>query len=417
MDKINSKLYCAWADKGLAMHNSGAALLCCHSREFLKDDQGKTIYWHTHTLNDAWASPTRKQIQDSLHRGEKHTNCAACWAEEAAGTSRRTSNLHVLDDAESIVHDVPRLLDLKLGTVCNLSCRTCNPYVSSKWVRDWWLVFDKNDPNSRFQDYNSYVSDKFRTSNLSYDDENKKFWNQLNDWLPYAHYIDIYGAEPMLIHRLFDVLNHSVAMGYNARQTLHFNTNATIWNQSYIDTLSKFKKVYFDLSIDGLYDHYDYIRNGETWSVVAENLKRYQEFRDQYEGTHPVSICITVSFLNIYYLNEIAEYFHDWYIHFNMAHQPQHVSIKALPREVKEKIKEKFSSSTDPKFASMIRPVLDYMDQDFENDPFSKLYKNGVWAELVRSTNELDRIRNQDFAKTFPEFYQLIEPYFTRPTE
>lgn len=408
----DAKLYCNWAARGLALHNSGGALVCCHSRTFLRDNNNQQIFWHTHTLDDAWASPTRQEIHRALEQGIQHPNCNACWDEENVGGKSRRQWHNSLDIDYSGPYNVPLLLDLKLGNICNLSCRTCNPYVSSRWMKDWWEVFDKNNQASQFKDYDDYIGRTFGTGRASYDDDNEQFWKSLNDWLPHAQYIDIYGAEPTLIHKLFDILQHSIDSGYNKNQTLHFNTNCTIWNQQYIDILSQFKQVYFDLSIDGLYGHYDYIRNGETWNVVLANFEQYKEFSKQYTQ-HPVSVCITVSIFNIYYLDEIYAYFENQLnTHFNMAHMPLHVSIKALPRPVKEIIKEKITRRGSEQYLRDLAPILSYMDEELTVEQTGYHYPQGVWSEVVRSTNELDMLRKQSFKDTFPEFYTILEPYF-----
>jgi MoaA/NifB/PqqE/SkfB family radical SAM enzyme len=407
----DSKLYCNWADRGLALHNSGGALLCCHSRTFLKDSNNQQIFWHTHTLDDAWSSTTRKEIQNALESGVQHPNCNACWdVENTGGQSRRQSHSsHVIDYSNTV--DSPLLLDLKLGNVCNLSCRSCNPYVSSKWVKDWWLTVDSKKEDNPYPTFNEYSTEKFGSWRLSYSDDNTTFWNKLREWLPHAQYIDIYGAEPMLIHKLFDILEYSIAQGYNKKQHLHFNTNCTIWNQRYIDILTKFKKVFFDLSIDGLYNHYDYIRNGETWEVVLENISRYDQYRKQYL-INPVSICITVSFFNIYYIDEVFEYFEQrgWLVHFNMAHLPQHINLKIIPQPVKQAIREKLLRSTSHKFLQEVASILTYMDETLEPNAWD--YEKSLWSELVRITTELDVIREQNFAHTFPEFYNLVSPFW-----
>jgi len=410
----DSKLYCNWADRGLALHNSGGALLCCHSRTFLKDSNNQQIFWHTHTLDDAWSSTTRKEIQNALEFGVQHPNCNACWdVENTGGQSRRQShNSHVAIDYSNTV-DSPLLLDLKLGNVCNLSCRSCNPYVSSKWVKDWWLTVDSKKEDNPYPTFNQYSTEKFRSWRLSYSDDNNTFWNKLREWLPHAQYIDIYGAEPMLVHKLFDILEYSIAQGYNKKQHLHFNTNCTIWNQRYIDILTKFKKVFFDLSIDGLYNHYDYIRNGETWEVVLENISRYDQYRKQYL-INPVAICITVSFFNIYYIDEVFEYFEQrgWLVHFNMAHLPQHINLKIIPPPVKQAIREKLLRSTSRKFLREVASILTYMDETLEPNAWD--YKKSLWSELVRITTELDVIREQNFSNTFPEFYNLVSPFWVQ---
>jgi MoaA/NifB/PqqE/SkfB family radical SAM enzyme len=395
----------------MALHNSGGALVCCHSREYLKDQNGQLIFWHTHSLEDAWNSPTRKEIQSALEAGIQHSNCGACFDEEnVGGTSRRQAHNN-LQINYSDRDDTPILLDLKLGNVCNLSCRTCNPAVSSRWIRDWWEIFEK-DNNERFNNYDEYVKGMFIPGKLSYSDDNEKFWSSLNSWVAHAQYIDIYGAEPMLIRRLFDILQYCIDQGYSKNQVLHFNTNCTIWNQKYIDILSQFKQVYFDLSIDGLNQHYDYIRNGETWDVVADNLKKYSDFKNQYPQ-HSVSICITVSIFNMYYLDEIFDYFNrqKWNIHFNLAHMPLHVNIKALPPGVREIIKNKLLRSTSTAFLSNIAPIISYMEEELQGNQNlnGRAYKHGAWNEFLRSVVELDQLRNQDFKSTFPEFAKLLE--------
>lgn len=420
------KLYCPWADKGLALHNSGAALVCCHSRSFLKDQNNEKIFFSTHSLEDAWNSPTRKEIQDALDRGEQHENCAACWGEENAGhTSRRLSTIKQLKDMKFSPPDtdLPLLLDLKLGNVCNLSCRTCNPYVSSKWAKDWWQVFESKN-NNEFNDYKEYSDIIFKTSRDSYKDDNTGFWNKLNKWLPHVTYIDVYGGEPFLTHKLFEVLKDNMHPEKSLEHIkyLHINTNATVWNQDYIDIATKTHHTHFDLSIDGLYDHFDYIRNGETWSTVEKNIENFLNLRTNVVPGEPwpennivfVSVVITVSYLNVYYLDSIYEYFKNKgvYVHFNLAHTPLHVNIKALPPEVKKIVINKLRLNSNEEFQQQITPVIEYLEQDFVHDTFAKKYDQSVWKEMIRITNELDKIRDQDFKTTFPEFWEIVKPYW-----
>lgn len=426
------KLYCPWAHKGLALHNSGAALVCCHSRSFLKDENDEKIFFSTHSLEDAWNSPTRKEIQTSLDQGEQHENCAACWGEENAGHhSRRLGTLYQIQEIEdqgnialdSESKNLPLLLDLKLGNVCNLSCRTCNPYVSSKWVKDWWKVFESKN-NNEFDNYKDYSDVIFRSSRESYNDNNNKLWDTLDEWIPSIAYIDVYGGEPFLTHKLFEILQKNMHpdTALEHIQYLHINTNATVWNQDYIDIATKTHLTQFDLSIDGLYDHFDYIRNGETWSTVEENIEKFLNLRTSVNpgGFWPennivfVSVVITVSYLNVYYLESIYKYFKDRgvHMHFNLAHTPLHVSVKALPDPVKKIVTDKLSSSTDGDFVSAIQPVINYLNQDFVHDTFAKNYEQSVWKEMIRITNELDEIRNQDFKTTFPEFWEVVKPYW-----
>ncbi len=71
-------LYCVWADSGIALHNSGRCLLCCHSQTYLRDPEGQEIFLDTHTMEQAWNSSTRYEIKRDLEQGIQHPNCSAC---------------------------------------------------------------------------------------------------------------------------------------------------------------------------------------------------------------------------------------------------------------------------------------------------------------------------------------------------
>ena len=125
MSKTN--LRCVIADTGLGLHNSGRCYLCCHSRTYLKDDNGQEIYLDSSTLQDAWNSPTRVEIQHALNNNIEHPNCTACWEDEHAGKQSRRNYFNESWGHLSVRSDQPQLLDLKMGNTCNMKCRTCNP--------------------------------------------------------------------------------------------------------------------------------------------------------------------------------------------------------------------------------------------------------------------------------------------------
>jgi sulfatase maturation enzyme AslB (radical SAM superfamily) len=390
-------LYCAWASSGLALHNSGRCLLCCHSQTYLKDENNEEIYLDSGTIEQAWHSPTRKQIQDDLENGIQHPNCSACWNEEAAGrTSRRQVANQQFKDVNSDAKK-PLLVDLKPGNTCNLACRTCWPEVSSKWYRDYWEIEDKK----RFPEYKLYL-DRWSRIRTSYDRDNLKLWSDLDYWLEDVIYFDIYGAEPMLLSNVFDILKKSVDSGKSKEQSLHINTNATIWNQNYIDILTHFKQVVLDLSIDGIGDHYDYIRYGETWNNVEPNIERYRQLANLHKNIK-IHVCITVSSLNVLYSKQIQQYFCDRKIStfFNMVHHPQYINVRSLPSPVKQLIRQ-ILEGQEPDW--QINGVLNFMDMPIENQA-------DLWKKFWEVTEKLDQLRNQNIKNTFPVLYAIIKPY------
>lgn len=398
MDK-NSDLYCLWADAGLALHNSGRALLCCHSRTYLKDNNGQDIYWHTHDLQDAWSSTTRLEIQQALSRGHRHQNCKACWDEEDAGRpSRRIEHNRINHHINSLPHG-PKVLDLKLGNTCNLACRHCWPEVSSKWINDYYEISVRPTGISK-QDYLR----RWDSIQLSYDRENLRLWDKLRQWITDVEYVDIFGAEPMLLSRLFDILGYCVDTGISIKQSLHINTNATVWNQDYINTLTKFQQVQIDLSIDGIGPHFDYIRYGETWDTAEKNIQRYLDLQRHCPNIR-IAICITVCSLNVLYIGRMLEYFNQLKIpaFINLVHIPEYLNIRCLPDTVKTQVVGNLQASYN--INSFERELLNQL-MNFIQLPHDRSPDH--WLDFCDKTRRIDQLRSQDYRTTFPEMWNLV---------
>lgn len=410
---------CVWAEQGLALHNSGGALLCCHSRTFLQDNNGQRIFWHTHSIDDALNSATRRDIQSALSRGEQPQNCEACFSvENAGGQSRRQAHNRLFDGHKPVP---VRMLDLKLGNICNLSCRTCNPYVSSKWYSDWWAVIDQH--KHEHDSYRDYLDDKYLTSKLAYNNNNTHFWQSLAALIPGVDYIDIYGAEPMMIDQLWHVLSDTVRSSEHCDKSVHFNTNCTIWDQERIDILDRFREIYIDLSIDGLDTKFEYLRNGANWQTVLANIDRYRAWAEKRwsrgRDIH-INICITISLFNILDLPEITSFFDHRKIswHINHAHMPHWVNFKILPDDIKKRVSQYLEATKPGKskhYHDMIdRDVIAYMNMPLENpnagmqEP-SHVYQQRMFQEWMRVTKELDSRRGQDFEQTFPKLYEMVK--------
>lgn len=406
----SSKLYCVLADKGLGLHNSGRTYLCCHSRKYLEDEQGQQIYLDTHTLEDAWASPTRREIQQALENEQEHPSCQACWDDEHAGKKSRRQWHNSMDHPVIDREDQPQILDLKMGNTCNMRCRTCNPEVSSQWYREDWEL--TAGPREQIL-YPEYLK-RWRRIPASYSDDNRALWDTMRRWIPNTVYIDYYGAEPMLIKKNFEVLEHAVEQGRASKIDLHFSTNGTIWNQELEDLLSQFRRVLFDISIDDIGSRCGYIRYSSDWDLVSANLQSFLRARKKHRHFH-FSVCVTVNSLNVFYLDEIFDYFTyvDLPVNFNMLHLPWHLNIKTLPVAIKRHVAHKLNGHTT-------LPTASQWHQDYWRDHqpvvvnFLNTEVDGqaiYWQEFEYYLRGLDRTRDQQFEQALPEFARLVKPW------
>ena len=406
-----SNLYCILADKGLGLHNSGRTYLCCHSRKYLEDAQGEQIYLDTHTLEQAWTSPTRREIQESLENNQEHASCQACWDDEHAGKKSRRQWHNSMNHPVTDRDDQPQILDLKMGNTCNMKCRTCNPEVSSQWYReDWELAAQPAEGVS----YPEYLK-RWRRIPASYSDNNQDLWNTMSKWVPNTVYIDYYGAEPMLIKKNFDVLQTAVDQGTAKDIALHFSTNGTVWNDELENLLKQFKRVYFDLSIDDIEDRCGYVRYSSTWDLVSANLERFLQAQ-RTNKNFQFGVCITVNSLNVYYLDEIFDFFAKKGLgcNFNMLHLPYQLCVKSLPDAVKTAITDKLSKyvTGDDIGPWHQRYWKDHCEivLNFLNTPMEGQQHH--FREFHRYTRGLDLSRDQTFETALPEFAELIKPWF-----
>lgn len=412
MDK--SGLYCVIADRGLGLHNSGRTYLCCHSRKYLEDQEGEQIYLDTHTLEDAWASPTRQEIQTALEQGVEHASCQACWDDEHAGKKSRRQHFNDLDLPVTGRADQPEIFDLKMGNTCNMRCRTCNPEVSSQWYReDWEITAGPREGIS----YPEYLK-RWRRIPASYSEDNQALWSTMRTWIPNAVYIDYYGAEPMLIRKNFEVLQHAVDQGRAGHMDLHFSTNGTIWEDEHEHLLRQFRTVYFDISIDDIKDRCGYIRYSSNWDLVGSNLEKFLDARRR-NPNFVLCVCVTINCLNIYYIDEIFDFFAPLRIgiNFNMLHLPYHLNVKILPDEVKQVIANKIRAyQPDPNnmspyqyqyWQNSVAVLIDFMNSTAED-------QERYIKDLHHYTRSLDRSRDQDVAMALPEFAAVMRPWFDR---
>lgn len=380
--------YCCLTKIGLSSQNGGYASVCNQSKNFFYDNNNAIIRFDTHSLHDAWNSPTRKEIDTSLTNGIRHPNCQDCWDEEDAGRTSKRQHHNIEFGSVDSLPNQPRAIILKPGNTCNLGCRHCHPSVSSGWYRDAHKLENKTTKYSDWLKQFSHIKD-------SYNSDNNNFWKVLDDWTPNLVYYDLFGGEPLLTPRLYKNLESSAINGYAKNQIIHINTNGTIWLDNFNNVFSKFKKVYFDISSDGINEQFEYMRYPAKWQEFTENLNKYKLLSTKYPNIF-VSITVTVSLYNILYLPRIVSYYESlgFTVSLNLLHTPTFMNIRVAP----SKIKSYLSNFLDK---NKFQNIINFLNIDYQNDRI-------LFDEFVQHTKKVDKIRNQEFGKIFPEMAQLI---------
>ena len=82
-----------------------------------------------------------EKLRQQFKNGERPLSCESCWQEESVGkTSKRMNSLykmkHSLQKWTPNSEPTLKFIDFKLGNVCNLKCRICGSWSSSKWAQE-----------------------------------------------------------------------------------------------------------------------------------------------------------------------------------------------------------------------------------------------------------------------------------------
>jgi len=318
----------------------GKCKVCCLSYETIPD-----IDLKTNTLTEAFNSPYMNNLRQSFLNGEKPSNCNRCWAEEESG--RTSKRMHSENRLREILGNYTftssndgnlLFLDLKLGNICNLKCRICGSFSSSKWAQEEMDIYPGNE------------SARENLALGRWPRESQKFWEDLKNILENTRYFEFTGGEPFLIDEHFDLLQIAVDMGYAKDIEIHYNTNTTTFPKRGLTIWPHFKLVEIALSIDDIGARFEYQRYGAKWDIVEKNLKNFRDLRDKNKNI-VLQLCLTVNALNFYYIDEILNWVpHQMfnYHYLNVVHDPPHFCIKNLNDDAKEMITRKISQANIP---------------------------------------------------------------------
>jgi hypothetical protein len=404
-----SKTYCVMPHVGMGLQNEGDYCCCNLTKESWKDNTHQVIHVYSHPLKTAFKSYTRKLISSALDRGIRHPACQACWdLEDAGAPSGRQQFNEIFGDLE-ITKTQPRVLIIKPGNTCNFACRMCNPVTSSSWYADghelekinlgsssWYS--GEGDSNAADLSFNEYTK-TFETVRQSFNRDNEEFWLTLKEWIPNLEYIDIYGGEPFLSPAMFDLLEHGVTSGASKNVNLNLHTNASILNQTYAKILTQYKKVGFNLSIDSMIpEQFSYIRHKGDFDLTVKNSKKFLEIFQSCPNVN-ASITLTVTPLNVFYVDQTLEDLNREFnipVSINIVTTPEY-DIRHLPIPVKNML---ISTLNNDKIVNFLQQTIPGCDVE--------------WPKFCRATDKLDQLRNQSFAHTFPEWWNILEPYWAK---
>jgi len=303
-----------------------------------------------------------EKIRTDMLNSRRPKECSKCWKNEDAGikSDRQIKNetLGVLEDVsiQSLKEDCDQgrfgisMLRVVTNNTCNATCVTCNSSLSSSWG----ILERKNNikPSKswkiKLQDF-TYQLDHSRLQVAAFQ-----------------------GGEPFLSSTNFNLLDQILDHGNNDC-FVSFLTNGSFdltKQQKYI--LSKFKKLNFCFSIDGIGPVFEYMRHPLSWNKTLNNVKWAQD------NNIDVSVSYTISNVNLWYYTQTTAWFQEQGINFlhNLVDYPAHFQPSALPENVKDRI-----IADNPDVAKLLDSHTEQDDRNYQQF-LAEIQKQDRWKGI-----------------------------------
>lgn len=345
---------------------------CCLSTSILEIPQNVEDIWHSEKLTEI------RKIND---KNVWLKECQQCERVENAGIkSFRQSMIEGLGLEKNL--SGPQRIDLLFDRGCNLACRTCGPPSSTLWIKH---LKDAGIP--------VYINPQANNNAETI----KKILTTLD--LSNLKQIQFCGGETLLGNTYWNVaeLITELVPDAHERILLGFQTNGTQpIEEKYYRIIEKFNLVKFMISIDGTHDRFEYLRWPASWNQTVDNIFN---IREKAPSNVMFYIQECTSNLNLYYFNEVGNWINDNFSTNRYGDKTDHATQLAKHNylEVNTITQEYFDVLHNTQMAK-------FLSVDWQENP-EKIHN------FIKETEKFDKLRGQDWKKTFPEVANFYSRY------
>ncbi len=422
LNEKNSKTICPLAWNHSFVNQDGSYQLCCTSEEF--DNHLRDINGNILKIEDGKSpievlnSETLKSIRLQMLDGKWPDACRRCLiSEKSGGVSRREiefkayndkidSFLNSTNDDGSVNKVDITSLDYRLGNLCNLQCRMCNPRSTKLWIGEWNELKPIEEQFSP-EVMDSYTKYNWIDSEFLIQDFEHKAQN-----LEHIHFA---GGEPLLVPQMAKILQKCIDSGNAKNIVVTYNTNLTILPKKILELWKQFKGIKILASIDGIGELNHYIRYPANWENIEKNLKFIEENHKEY-NIWECMLSTTVQILNIHRLDEIYDYLTQFKFivpvpNLVMLYMPHYFQPCNLPPELKLIATKKLILIKMEK----INTVPEHYKYLVENiDSILKVmnsydgYSNNGFEQFKKFQSQFDERKKLALLKSNPEFKKYL---------
>ena len=375
----------------LSTDTNGSLRPCCKFSQPQLHQKHKMPFMYEGRLDELWNSKNFKSLRQDFIDGKQPKECEICWNEENNNVRSYRENL--IDwfksswehcDFTNVEAPPPTSFDFKVTNLCNMKCRICGPTASS-------LFFEEAKSYMRLTYNEAYLKDNKITQT-----NNREIFLK---WLPHIKRIEITGGEPLVSPENKEMIKLICDQGHADHIDLQVTTNGKLFIPKFNEYLKQFERVIISLSIDDITDRFEYHRYPSNWKKVKSNIDDYIKLDKDNHNIQTYLYC-TVSNYNIFYLDEYCDYFS--YLpknqyNFGLLFYNDYWCIQNLHPYIKEIILDKLSDY------EKLHPVINFLSGKGKD----------LTKKFLIETSKFDRLRQQQFSTTFPEWYDILSMHRT----
>ncbi len=240
----------------------------------------------------------------------------------------------------------------------------------------------------------------------------KEPWYQQHDWIVNELFknpeqlkgIHLSGGEPMIQKQVEDIINFCIDQDIAKNIYLQFNLNCTVLPDRMLEKISKFKRLFLALSIDGYGPWWEYIRFPGKWSITKKNIEKLVQLPGARVMLVPV--LMTYNVLNILELFEYAEEIEVECLMYPLL-TPWPLDVSFLPASIKHLAAERFRDFAQQDCSKLTHDHLLQM-ADYLESSEDKCTEDSFQTFML-FTNDLDAGRGQNFCELHSEFLSLLD--------
>lgn len=345
---------CAAIDHGVTFYQSGKIAPCC----MIDYSYGKDI------------SLLGQDPFEDLRTETPPKVCYKCIEAERHGLYSYRQGLNARKQSVSGI----QFVDIRNSNLCNLKCRTCTPNNSSQWAAE--LGHETPIIKQDITDYKKFI---------------------VSSSVQSIYYT---GGEPFINIEHWTLLEELIEAGYSKNIELRYNSNLTtikFKNKDILELWKNFKLVSVMASVDAIGEKFNYLRSGADWQIVKSNILTLKE-------QVKLTITPTVSILNLWFIEELLDYFKDYEVILTELYDPDYLSLAAIPDSLKaqalacvDKIEKLYADKSK----------ISFMRDKINNNVNQQFFKDTLLHILT-----LDSIRNEKLFDLLPFKKEAIAQVF-----